>query len=208
MLPTLQQDYQWEISVSPKGQKKSVKEISLITDSVLWDHFRNGSDHYFEKIYRDYVNVLFSYGKKFCKDRELIRDCVQDFFIYLREHREGLGPTNSIRFYLFRAFRRRLLVQIEKVARHHFCEYGEVEFELEVEQCEIEQSIHQEHLAYSLSKINMLMQKLAPREREALFFYYKEQLPYHEIAEIMQFSQVSSARRLVYTALKNMRTLI
>lgn len=211
MLPTLQTTARWSefqlYSANNRVRRKAGNDMALIPDSILWDRFREGHELSFVKIYKEYVNVLFNYGKKFCKDTELVRDCIQDFFVYLNEHRSGLGPTTSIRYYLLLGFRRRLMVLSEKAAKHQLCQYEEVEFELELAECDVEKNIHQEHLTVAASKINHIIKQLIPREREALYFYYYENMSYKEIAEIMQFSQVSSARRLIYSALRNLRDL-
>src|SRR5690349_6940661 len=77
-----------------------------IADKVLWDAFKKGDELAFARIYNIYSSSLFYYGCKYSADKEMVRDCLQDFFLYLRNNRLGFGETSSIKFYLLKAFRR------------------------------------------------------------------------------------------------------
>ncbi len=177
------------------------------TESELWDQFRGGDDLAFASIYNDYVDHLFNYGKKFSQDRELIKDCIHDFFVYLREKRDRLSQTTSIKYYLLRSFRRRLFKYIEKNKKNSY-NSDILSFEIEFEDCGTEKFINEEATSYAVDKLNISMQKLGNKEREAIYFYYYEGLSYKEIAEIMQFTHVSSARRLIYIALDKLKGIL
>lgn len=177
------------------------------TESELWDYFRSGDENAFSSIYKKYVNLLFNYGKKFSSDRELIRDCIQDFFLYLREKRESLGHTTSIKYYLMRSFRRRLFIYLEKTEKKGA--HSDIhEFEIEFQDCHTQKFINDESKAYMIEKLNNSLHKIGSREREAIYFYYYEGMSYAEIADIMEFSHVSSARRLIYIALSNLKHVL
>lgn len=171
------------------------------SEVVLWERFRTGKEDAFNKIYQKYVDVLYSYGKRYCSDPDLIKDCIQDFFLYLREKRSRLGTTTSIKFYLLRSFRRRLYNTINKTSQK--CEIAELP-EIEAD-CWIQDYIDDQAKAFMIKKMNKCLEDLRPKEREALYFYYFENLSYSEIAAVMNYTHVSSARRLVYAALSNMK---
>jgi DNA-directed RNA polymerase specialized sigma24 family protein len=46
------------------------------------------------------------------------------------------------------------------------------------------------------------------KEREAIYYFYYEKLTYEQIAIILEFTHVSSARRLIYRALGKLRKYI
>src|SRR5690606_17476677 len=50
--------------------------------------------------------------KLFRTRHDLLFDCIQELFIYIWEKRNGLGNTNNIRYYLFNALRRRMIVSV------------------------------------------------------------------------------------------------
>jgi RNA polymerase sigma-70 factor (ECF subfamily) len=56
-----------------------------------------------------------------------------------------------------------------------------------------------------LADLNRALELLDNREREAIYYFYYQGLSYEQIAEIFDFSYVSSARRLIYKALANLR---
>ncbi|SEI59289.1 hypothetical protein SAMN05216327_102638 [Dyadobacter sp. SG02] len=47
-------------------------------DADLWKSFRTGDDEAFGQIARHYYKSLFSYGSKFSRDREFVKDCIQE----------------------------------------------------------------------------------------------------------------------------------
>lgn len=175
------------------------------SDTALWAAFRNGDESAFLTLYQKYANVLFNYGCQLCGDREMIKDCLQDFFIYLRKNREGLKDTPSLKMYLFKAFRRRVVDYLKRHHREHrhYESFAFVQFpvELSSETVYINKQIEQEQVA----RLNAALQKLDSREREAIYYFYYESLSYEQIREIFDFSQVSSARRLIYRALDQLR---
>ena len=64
---------------------------------------------HFQYYYKRYVNRLFNYGMHSCKDRDLVKDCLQELFARLWAKRETLGVAGSVNFYLFKSFRRLLI---------------------------------------------------------------------------------------------------
>jgi RNA polymerase sigma factor (sigma-70 family) len=68
----------------------------------------------FGQIYDLHIQELLSYGYRITRDRQLIKDSIQDLFLYLWAHRENLSPTDSIKFYLYRSLRNRIIRTLEK----------------------------------------------------------------------------------------------
>ena len=198
MYPMTQDHQQYAVTVA--GVKRN-------SESELWDMFRTGDESAFSKIYNEYVDLLFNYGKKFSQDKELVKDCIHDFFVYLREKRDRLSQTTSIKFYLLRSFRRRLFKDIEKSKKDS---YGSdiYEFEVEFDDCGTQKFINDEAKAYMINRLNLSMDQIGTKEREAIYYYYFEGMSYKEIADIMQFIHVSSARRLIYTALGKLKEIL
>ncbi|QDH78695.1 sigma-70 family RNA polymerase sigma factor [Echinicola soli] len=171
----------------------------------LWDAFRRGSEEAFITIYKQYANILFNFGCQLTPDRDLVKDILQDFFIYLRHKRSHLGKTDAIKPYLIKSFKRRIVAALKK---HHkyFSDEDGFEFkqfpvELSHETVYINRQIDREQL----ERLNGALQQLDSREREAIYYFYFEGLSYQEIAQVFEFSHVSSARRLVYRGLAHLR---
>ncbi len=80
----------------------------------LWKAFKSGDKSAFEKLYELYIDDLLSYGYRVTSDRQLIRDSIQDLFLHLWQTRSNLSDTDSIRFYLYRSLRNRIIRNMEK----------------------------------------------------------------------------------------------
>lgn len=193
------------------SQKQTNSTTSASIDPVssqLWKAFKRGDEAAFIQIYNSYANVLFNYGCQFTPDRELVKDCLQDFFIYLRKNRAGFNDTLHVKMYLLKAFRRRVIDYLKKYNKE--CKQNEsfllyqfpVEFSSET--IYINQQIEDEQI----EKLNRALRALDAKEREAIYYFYYEGLSYEQIAEIFNFSHVSSARRLIYRGLGRLRKLI
>jgi RNA polymerase sigma factor (sigma-70 family) len=174
----------------------------------IWKAFKNGDEAAFIHIYNQYANVLYNYGCQLTPDREMVKDCLQDFFIYLRKNRAGFSDTAYIKMYLLKAFKRRVLDYLKKNNRESEKKESFLFFQFPVElSCEtiyINRQIEDEQI----HRLNKALQALDSKEREAIYYFYYEGLSYEQIAAIFEFSHVSSARRMVYRGLSRLRKLI
>ncbi|MBI1301578.1 MAG: sigma-70 family RNA polymerase sigma factor [Alphaproteobacteria bacterium] len=183
----------------------SPKDNANLADFDIWERFKQGDESSFIFIYKTYANPLFHFGIQFCADREAVKDSLQDFFIYLRKNRAGFGSTDSIKFYLLKSFKRRL---IEVIKRQHKTDEKKMQFTMEqfpVELSSEAKFIQQQMEVDLLADLNKALTSLDNREREAIYYFYYQGLSYGQIAEIFDFAYISSARRLVYKALANLR---
>ncbi len=180
-------------------------EHGKLTDKILWDAFKKGDELAFARIYKSYSSSLYYYGCKYSADKELVRDCLQDFFLYLRSNRLGFADTNCIKFYLFKAFRRRIFYYIKK-SNNEFSldepsDYTQYAVESSIESIYINNQVKAEQL----EKLSKGLNALERKEREAIYYFYFKGLSYEQIAEIFKFSHVSSARRVMYRGLRRLR---
>ncbi|WP_114750438.1 RNA polymerase sigma factor [Pleomorphovibrio marinus] len=191
------------------GFEEGVEEvrelIPPLNDSELWTLFKSGDEGAFISIYKNYSNLLFNFGCQFTQDRDLIKDCLQDFFIYLRTKRSNLGDTNSIKLYLLKSFRRKVIDYTKKQSKEkdRLKQPGFFEFPIQFSHETV--FINRQFESQQLFKLENALQKLEIKEREAIYHFYYDNLSYEQIAELLEFSRVSSARRLIYRALSNLR---
>jgi RNA polymerase sigma factor (sigma-70 family) len=193
------------LSVNKEHLDGAYDNPSLSSDRMLWDNFKKGDELAFTRIYNDYALALYQCGCKISPDPELVKDCLQDFFIYLKKNRLGFSDTNSIKPYLVKAFRRRVIEYLKKERRHvsviepsEFIQFG-VEPSCEVIYISKQLKVNQ------LEKLNKALDSLDRTEQKAIYYFYYKGLSYEQIAEIFKFSHVSSARRVMYRSLKQLR---
>lgn len=195
---------------SPSARPETSHDVvyQKLSDKLLWEAFKKGDESAFINIYKGYANILYNYGCQFSPDREIVKDCLQDFFLYLRKNRSGFGETDSIKMYLFKAFRRRIVDYLKKCSREcHLIEtfaFSQFPVELSSESIYISRQLEAEQL----EKLNKALKALDSKEREAIYYFYYEGLSYVQIAEIFNFSHVSSARRLMYRGLSHLRKFL
>lgn len=192
-----------ELKEEPKG-----KAADKPSDAELWNTFKQGDEAAFVDIYKTYVNRLYNYGVKFCGDKELVKDCLQDFFIYLRKNRGKLGDTTSIKFYLFKAFRRRVVDYIKTRRTEQRRNELASGFQLQIEVSDEVKFIDRQLQEQQLARLNSAIDALTEKEREAIFYYFYEGLSYQDIAELLNFTHIASARRLIYRALASIKEMI
>jgi RNA polymerase sigma factor (sigma-70 family) len=55
-------------------------------------------------------------------------------------------------------------------------------------------------------RLDNAVNQLPAKQRQALLLLYQEELSYREIAQVMNFSDVKTARTLVYKAISNVKS--
>jgi RNA polymerase sigma factor (sigma-70 family) len=175
-------------------------------DKKTWDDFRNGMSYALSHIYYQHVHILFSYGKKFSKDDETIKDTIQDLFFDLIRTRQKLGETDNIKFYLFRAFRRKLIKNIEKQKLSidfHLTYKAEEETTGSAEK----DIIDDEELTTREKIVQQALATLSKKQREILYYRFNCNFEYEQICEIMSL-KYDSARKQVFRALKALKATL
>ncbi len=175
-------------------------------EEILWMRFREGNDHAFYRLYDLYVDNLYKYGSHFSRDKDFIKDCIQDLFLDLYKYRKKISATDNIQFYLYRSLRRIIHKEQDKLIP--LFNDGKVissndTQDLSYEDCLILAEAEEE----DHKKLYHAINKLSDRQREALSLKFEQDRPYTEIAEIMDIS-VESARTIIYRALKELRKCI
>ncbi len=67
-------------------------------NSILWREMKEGNEFAFREIFELFSNPLFQYGWTIVKDRELVKDCVQELFISLWVNRQSIGTARSVKY--------------------------------------------------------------------------------------------------------------
>jgi RNA polymerase sigma factor (sigma-70 family) len=189
---------------SPLNKTEKEGLASSKPDIVLWSQFKAGDRHVFSQIYRQYIQPLYNYGMKVADDPELVEDCIQELFIYLWKTRQNLGDTDSIKFYLFKALRRRIVATQEEVVRttkknesigtsHQAAEFSHEQY-LVYRQLEEEQ---QQRLTRSLDT-------LTKRQREAIMLRFYDNLSFQQVAEVMSLN-IKSTYNLISKAIEALK---
>ncbi|WP_339864236.1 RNA polymerase sigma factor [uncultured Algoriphagus sp.] len=179
------------------------------SDREVWTSFKSGDEAAFNYIYRKHVADLFNYGMQICKQEELIRDCLQKMFVDLRKNQAKLGDVQRIKGYLFTVFHRELFKFLKKERKLN-ADLTSLENEeniFHIETSHETKLIDEEFALEQKLEIANALNKLPTRQRQAIIMLYQEELSYKEIAEVMNFSEVKTARTLVYRAMEKLKEI-
>lgn len=172
----------------------------------LWERFCKGDRDALGTIYRGNVDDLFHYGMHFCRDSEIVKDCLQDLFQCLWLEREHISSdVQNISYYLLSSFRRRLLRSLIKNRKFNTeSSFASFDFELIPPQEEI--IIQNETYHQQVTQLREGIAALSRRQREAIYLRFYQNLSYADIAHLMSM-KVDSVYNLISKAiglLKNM----
>lgn len=82
--------------------------------SNLWTSFLQGNKKALSNLYHAYYPSLLGYGLRLAHNEELIKDSIQELFLYMWEHRSSISHVQSVRSYLLLSLRRVIFVHIKK----------------------------------------------------------------------------------------------
>lgn len=195
--------------ITDSSQRKfTEKEHQKMPDDLIWKSFCKGNESTFNYIYKNYASDLYAFGFQFCGDSHLVEDCIQNVFIYLRRKRESLSEVKSIKSYLFRCIQSEIIKRLKE--RGLLVDTDELQYKKAFSISLSPETILIESESQERKKkmINLALDKLTVRQRQALILLYEEEMSYNEIAEVMGFNEVKSARKLVYRALASLKEVI
>ncbi|UZR98327.1 RNA polymerase sigma factor [Chondrinema litorale] len=72
-----------------------------INDIKLWDELRSGSRNSFIEFYDLMYPILYAHGLKYCFDKELMKEVLQEVFLEIWEKRNTLPEVNNVKGYLY-----------------------------------------------------------------------------------------------------------
>ena len=177
---------------SSDGYEKQDQESKLrlhpdhLTESALWAAFKDGDEKALAAMYDRFTGPLFNYGYKVLPETETVKDAIQELFIELWKRKASLSDTDSIKYYLFKSLRRKLTRIKGKLWKSGKSLEGTVEpFQSSHEHYLIDQQVSGERR----SRIIEMLDQLTPRQREAIFLRYFEELSYEQIAYIMELGK-------------------
>lgn len=175
------------------------------TDEIVWRFCLQGDQKAFEELYKRYYALLYNYGKKIVPDVELVRDCLQNFFIKLIRNYETLSQTASVKGYMLKAFRYTLYnalksenERVDLIATfsdESLSLFSEETFDSEIE--DIPESYLAIYESFCL---------LSSRQQEILYLYYVLELSHADIAEALNINYQSS-KNLLFRSLARLKEL-
>ncbi|MCF0070547.1 sigma-70 family RNA polymerase sigma factor [Dyadobacter sp. CY261] len=173
-------------------------------DAVLWNAFRGGDEHAYTELARRYYRMLFQYGQRFTPNIQLVEDVIQDLLVHLWLHRATINDTPSVKFYLIKAFRHRMLKTIkpfsEETQLTEHCDGLVHDFSSE------ESWISRENDLVLKRNVQTALGQLSKRQQEVIYLRFFQNLMPEEIAGLLAIN-AQSVSNIIQRALSNLRGL-
>ncbi|TLV01570.1 RNA polymerase sigma factor [Dyadobacter luticola] len=175
------------------------------TDQQLWQEIRAGDEQAFTVIFEKYHRTLYNYGSKLSTNSAIIEDAVQDVFIDVWRLRGTLTENvTSVKFYLYRALRRRIhLAQDRFPITQELTLLDDEDTPANLADSE-SILIDLESSSIRAKRVREMLANLPERQIEALTLRYFDDFSIEEIAGIMGVSD-KSVRNFIYKALTSLR---
>ena len=165
----------------PQSSHPSTGECKGV-EAELWQSFKSGDKASFALIYQKFFPYLYSCGLKVGVEQDIVKDAIQDLFVYLWNHRDNLSDTNSIKYYLRTSMIRRIVRATNASPSNLGADAIAItEFESSTEAAIITEETSKERKEQLLAA----MRALTKRQREAVRLKFYHNLKNEEIAQRM-----------------------
>jgi RNA polymerase sigma factor (sigma-70 family) len=177
-------------------------------EALDWLRFKNGDREAFARLYRQHSHALIAYGLRLCPARDQLKDQIQELFLELWSSRDNLSPTDSVRFYLLKALRYKLirLQKIRQSLNHPLpfsADITEGDNEDPVERIIMEKELQESQTAL----IKKAISGLTSRQQEIIQLRFYQGFSIKQISVLMEMNN-QSVSNLLYRALCRMKDAI
>ncbi|MCI4670031.1 MAG: sigma-70 family RNA polymerase sigma factor [Bacteroidia bacterium] len=178
------------------------KPIDQMDDQELWNSFQKGSKEAFAELYKQNIQTLYHFGKKFTNDRELVKDSIQEIFTDFWRKRDSIKELHKVKVYLLKSLRYKLIRSMSQAKKINQINLGDLLKEIPgVELQETENDFKRKRL------LKENIQRLPERQKEIIHLKYFQNLTNDEIAEVLNINY-QSASNLLHRALTKLKDII
>ena len=177
-------------------------DIIPSAEQLAWDDFRKGDQDAFASLYHLHIQPLIAYGMRVTGEQQMVKDVIQDLFVELWRSRAHLQPVQSVRGYLLKALRYKLL-RNAKIKTRYFAELPD---RADPDNAEL-QLLDTENEQQRRERIRLALERLPGRQREMVNLRFYHGCSTEEAAEIMAVNYQSAAN-LLHRAIVQLRDIL
>ncbi|QMW04249.1 RNA polymerase sigma factor [Spirosoma foliorum] len=187
------------------------KAPSIPSDEVLmaqlWVRFKADDEEAFNRLIEARYRLLFTYATRFTKDRDLIKDCVQDLFLELWNRRQVIAETPYVTIYLIKALRNNLLRKLRRETLWRSTTEEGIETDIPITDGLTAETewIAEEMLLNREQSLRQAVAQLPKRQQEVIFLKFYEGLSNDDIGQVMAVGKQTVANFL-YRAMSQLRS--
>lgn len=161
-------------------------------------------DMQFIALYKFYYQDLYAYGVSLGFNTEDVKDAIQEVYLKLYFNERLCIDEKKIKFYLLRSVRNQLIDWERTKKDTSSIEEEERSFKLSVS---VEENFISDEEDLLLKKrVNRILDLLTDHQREIVYLYFIEEMPYEEIA-VMLDMKIQTVRGQVFKAMEKLRKL-
>lgn len=170
-----------------------------------WKEMKKGDRQALQNLFEHYSEILLSYGISLFKNRELVKDSIQDVFIDLWHYRNTLSPTDNVKLYLLKSLRTKILRNISKYNRAHDFSIEDANLREQEWNSPFESEwTHGETDRLQQQKLQLAILRLPARQKEVLRCIFYESMSYEETSYLMSM-KIKSVYNLIWRAISNLK---
>lgn len=156
-------------------------------------------------IFKTYFDSLYNYGIKMTGDAELIKDSIQNLFYRMWKNNIDLNAVGNLKSYLFKGLRNQILNTLE--LKNYLITKVEVDENICIEFSPEDYFIDIQAEEELRNRVVLALNQLSPKQREAIYLRYFQNLEYVDIAEIMNIN-LQSVKNNVHRGLSSLKDLL
>lgn len=176
----------------------------MIDELGRWEKFLKGNEQSLADIFLCYHDDLFRYGLKLTRREEMVKDCIQDLFLKLWKNRSNIQVVREVKPYLFRSLRNHLIDSLELQKQSIFQNISTENIDEFDVRYSYDDFLKEGSDEETRERVIEVLNKLTPRQREAIFLRFFEKLDFETIAKVMDMN-VQSVRNTLHRSLEAMR---
>lgn len=184
-------------------QPEKVSKRQSLDERVLWQSLKKGNELAYSLLYNRYVQRLYTYGMHSYRNHDLILDCIQELFTNLWARRNNLVDAVAPSLYIYSSFRRLIIKKIKAQKLIFSGSMNDESLLFTTENWE-QTTMDEESTGAINERLARCLQKLTPRQREAVILKFYNGLDYKCIGEIMNL-RAESVYNLISKSVEALR---
>lgn len=176
----------------------------MTNDDTLWKGLRQGNEEMFLALYEKFYHTLLFIGLREIKDPQLVKDSIQQLFLYLWEKRFSIDEAKNVRSYLITSFLRRLTNDWKKSERANSLQVVWKNYSEDPQPNPEENLIRKDEQGHLFRLLMDHINELPNRQKELIIFKFYEGLSYDEIVERTGLSHRTVYNK-IHEALKKLK---
>lgn len=169
-----------------------------------WKAFVNDDKKAFARLYDCYFDGLFAYGARFSRNKEQVKECIQEMFLKLWRNRNNLQHVEHVEHYLMVSLRNIIFDKLSYKTQFVFEELEEDSYDFDLNFAPENKIINNEEQQLLYEYFRVAFKVLTPRQREIIYLRYLKEMDYEKVASIMNIT-VKAAYKLTARSLETLR---